>query len=71
MLHPPMLVMGGDYEEGLFDPSSMGRAFALYGDLPLYFGIFVHYWFDERDCPIEGNYIIALFKSPIMPHLLY
>ena len=43
MLHPPMLVMGGDYEEGLFDPSRMGRAFALYGDLPLYFGTFVHY----------------------------
>ena len=69
MPHPPRLVVGGDFEGG-----STPTACPLGGDLP-YMGdlycTFAHTYstdLTKETAPVEGNLLIALFKSPITPH---
>ena len=59
---------------GLFDPSSMpfekGISFSLIGNCYCTFADLCSTDFLKETAPVEGNWIIALFKSLITSHLL-
>ena len=69
MPHPPSLVVGGDFEGGV-DTSSMlfGRGICLI--VGIFYCTCAHMCspdMTKETAPVEGSYIIALFKYPIPP----